>query len=441
MNIFRHYAQKNLKLAKTAIREKNAGEANRFARKAVRLNRDLEEGWLILAATSNGKDCIGYLNKVLEIDPQNKRARHGLEWALSELRNSDPQEQEMQKATTSPSIISDFIHLDDESFTEIGWNSKKNERGLFRIISHRWQSIFALLLVAIIVAVAALAPLLAPLDDPTGPRYFKTACDKYRCVPEPPSDAFPLGTVKEFDVYHTIVWGTRQSLVFGLSTAIITALIGTLLGSMAAYTGGWLDKIIMRVCDAFLAFPIVAAVALFAQVITLLNPITERLTLEQFDAIPQDPNILQKLVINSDPILLALILFSWMSYARIIHAQVLKIKQTEYVEAARAVGARHRRIIWKHILPNSLSPMVVMGTRDIGRMVVIQASLTFIGVGGSSAWATLLNIGKDWIIGPGGNLLTRWWIYLPITLAVVFFGISWGLMGDEINHWMNPKNI
>ena len=411
-------------LAKAAIKERNAAAARCFAQKAVQLNRDLEEGWLILAATSSNQDCIGYLNKVLEINPENIKARNGLEWALSEFGNSDTKNLTKQKAAFAQSITSSFLGVNDESFTEIGWNPKKNERSLFRIVFHRWQSIFALLLVAFIVAVAALAPLLEPLDDPTGPRFFKIACDKFRCVPEPPSDAFPLGTVKEFDVYHTVIWGTRQSLVFGVSTAIITALIGTLLGSLATYAGGWLDKIIMRVCDAFLAFPIVAAVALFAQVITLINPITERLTAEQFDAIPQQLGLLQKMVINTDPILLALILFSWMSYARIIHAQVLKIKQAEYVEAARAVGTRHRRIIWKHILPNSLSPMIVMGTRDIGRMVVIQASLTFIGVGGSSDWATLLNIGKDWIIDPGGNLLTRWWINLPITLAVIFFGIS-----------------
>ena len=70
-------------------------------------------------------------------------------------------------------------------------------------------------------------------------------------------------------------------------------------------------------------------------------------------------------------------------------------------------------------------------------MVVIQSSLTFIGVGDSSSWATLLNLGKDWIIGPGGNLLTHWWIY---TLVLVFFGVTWSIMGDELNHWMNPKN-
>jgi len=152
------------------------------------------------------------------------------------------------------------------------------------------------------------------------------------------------------------------------------------------------------------------------------------------------PNLFQTIIMKSDPILIALILFSWMGYTRIIHSQVLQIKKEEYVKAANVCGARNFRIIFKHILPNSVTPAIIMATRDIGRMVVIQSSLTFIGVGGSSAWATLLNLGKDWIIGPGGNLLTRWWIYLPITLALVFFGVTWGFFGDELNHWMNPKN-
>ena len=152
------------------------------------------------------------------------------------------------------------------------------------------------------------------------------------------------------------------------------------------------------------------------------------------------PNFFQNLFLNADPIFIALILFSWMGYTRIIHSQVLQIKKEEYIKAARACGARNLRIIFKHILPNSITPAIVMATRDIGRMVVIQSSLTFIGIGGSSAWATLLNLGKNWIIGPGGNLLNRWWIFLPITLALVFFGVTWGFVGDELNHWMNPRN-
>jgi peptide/nickel transport system permease protein len=209
---------------------------------------------------------------------------------------------------------------------------------------------------------------------------------------------------------------------------------------VSAYYGGWFDRLIMRICDAFLAFPIVAGVALFAQASTLLASSAAGLHSNSLNGSPAGFNIIQTVLMNLDPILIALIFFSWMGYTRIIHSQVLWVKKEEYIEAARTCGASHNRIIFKHILPNAITPSVVMATRDVGRMVVIQSSLTFIGVGGSSAWATLLNIGKNWIIGPGGNLLVRWWVYLPITLALVFFGITWGIMGDELNHWMNPKN-
>ena len=440
MDIFKRYAQKNLRLAKEALMADKTSEANEFALKAVRLYPGLEEGWLILAATSNSQKCLFYLNKVLEINPLNEKAKNGINWVLSELGKgqeiSDVAIQDKEKLQTSY----DFFNTRIESLTTVDSTQKRNGGRLIQRMASRWQTYFSLACIFLILLVAIVAPLLSPLESPESLKYFKIACDRYRCVPEPPSQEFPLGTVKEFDVYHTLIWGTRQSLIFGLSTALVTALLGTFTGAIAAYNGGWQDKVIMRICDAFLAFPIIAAVALFAQLITLFTPTTLGLTDAQFNAIPQEFTFLQSLILNSDPILLALILFSWMPYARIIHAQVLQVKQTEFVEAAHAVGARHRRIIWKHILPNSFSPAVVLATRDVGRMVVVQSSLTFIGVGGSSAWATILNTGKDWIIGPGGNLFTRWWIYLPITLAVIFFGVSWSIMGDEINHWLNPRN-
>ena len=442
MNIFKQYARKNLELAKSAVETRNPAVANRFAQKAVRLDKGLEEAWLILAATSTGEDCVKFAKKALEINPENEKAKRGLAWATSEWKKGENWVDETVVANGGVSTPLKSNLALPVSLDESDKEKKKNGRSFLRIISNRWQSIFALLLVGIVLGTSAFAPLISPINDPEGDPYFKLACNKIRCSPEPPSRDFPLGTVKEFDVFHTVIWGTRQSVIFGISTALITALIGTLLGAVAGYTGGWIDKVIMRICDAFLAFPLAAAVALFAQVVTLLSPASSAyLTLDQLNAIPQEPSFIQRIIINTDPILLALVLLSWMPYARIIHAQVLQVKQSEYVEAAKAVGARHRRIIWMHILPNSISPVIVMSTRDIGRMVVIQASLTFIGIGSSSAWATLLNTGKDWIIGPGGNLFTRWWIYLPITLAVVIFGVSWSLLGDEINHWMNPKNI
>lgn len=436
MSLFKRYAAKNLQKSKEKLARGLPQEANKYARKAVRLDPGLADAWLILAATSNKKNSIYYLNEVLNLDPENEKAQKGLKWALTSLEN-----EHTSKDLSFTKYKKSEYDSNNGHWEEKNQSSRKNNGRLINRVFSRWQTVLAIALFLLILLIALIAPLIAPLDDNTGSKFFKIACDRYHCVPEPPSSQFPLGTVKEFDVYHTLIWGTRQALTFGLMTAIITGFLGTMLGTIAAYTGGWLDKAIMRVCDAFLAFPIIAAVALFAQIIALLTPSSPGLTLAQFNAIPEQFNFFQKIVTGTEPILLALILFSWMPYARIIHTQVLQIKQAEFIEAALAVGARHRCIIWRHLLPNSISPAVVMATRDVGRLVVIQSSLTFINVGGSSSWATILNIGKDWIIGPGGNLFTRWWIYLPITIAVVVFGISWSIIGDEINHWLNPRNV
>ena len=444
MNSFKHYSEKLLQMSRQALSEKRIGDARRFAKKALILNHSLEEAWLILAATSTPGKSISYLQKVLKINPGNAKAEKGLAWVKAQLKDQPG------KVAILPSIRAEVIASLNQSE-----NHKTKGMVFLRRISSRWQSILALTGVLLIIFFAIAAPLLAPAVNPVGPHWFKVVCERLNCIPEPPGGASPLGTVKEFDVYHTLVWGVRQSLIFGLLTASITAFIGIVLGLVSAYFGGWLDRLIMRMCDAFFAFPIVAGVALFAQLSAQLAVSNQSQRSILMTAANKDPNFFLNLVtstadkvpnfflnivMNTDPILIALILFSWMGYTRIIHSQVLQIKKEEYVKAARACGASHYRIIFKHILPNSITPAIVMATRDIGRMVVIQSSLTFIGVGSSSAWATLLNLGKNWIIGPGGNLLTRWWIYLPITLALVFFGVTWGIVGDELNHWMNPKN-
>ena len=442
MNLFNRAAKRYLDKSQSALSEKRIKDAKRFAKKALTLNNSLVEAWLIMAATSEPDESYSYLQKVLGIDPQNTRAQKGITWVKGFLKDS------LDNNSNLPAIKTRAIEL---------LNQKENNKNnpFFRRLLSRWQSVLAMIAVLLIIIIAVAAPLIAPNTNSAGSPWFKVVCERITCFPEPPDIKLPLGSIKEFDVYHTLIWGFRQSLIFGLLTASITAFIGTILGLVSAYYGGWLDRIIMRICDAFFAFPIVAGVALFAQASILLTISTQNqrsvlmtaanknptffhnITIAAADKVP---NFFQNLFINADPIFIALILFSWMGYTRIIHSQVLQIKKEEYIKAARACGARNFRIIFKHILPNSITPAIVMATRDIGRMVVIQSSLTFIGIGGSSAWATLLNLGKNWIIGPGGNLLNRWWIFLPITLALVFFGVTWGFVGDELNHWMNPRN-
>jgi peptide/nickel transport system permease protein len=158
-----------------------------------------------------------------------------------------------------------------------------------------------------------------------------------------------------------------------------------------------------------------------------------------FETNPESLTFIQQIFLNVNPLIITMIIFSWMQYARITHTQVLSIKQKDYIKAARVVGVKSWRIIWRHIIPNTISPAIILVSRDIGRYVVLNASFTYIGLGGDLAWASILKIGSKWIIGPGGGLLNYWWVYLPITITIVLFGICWNLLGDELNRILNPQ--
>jgi peptide/nickel transport system permease protein len=156
-------------------------------------------------------------------------------------------------------------------------------------------------------------------------------------------------------------------------------------------------------------------------------------------ALPEESPTWLSLLQGLDPVMIALILFSWMPYARVMNTIVLRLKQTEYIQAARALGAGHSAIIFRHLIPNAISPVIVLAARDVGGMVLLQATFTFIGLGGESLWGLLLVRGRDWIIGPGGNILAYWWVFLPATLALILFGVGWDLIGDGLNEVLNPR--
>jgi peptide/nickel transport system permease protein len=293
----------------------------------------------------------------------------------------------------------------------------------------RWQNLLALVIVAAYVLVAAAAPLLAPPEDPQAPSPFRVVGKSYDNIPRPPSEEALLGTAPgQLDIYHTLIWGTRSALRFGLTVALTTACVGVLLGAISGYLGGTFNGLVMRITDAFLTFPTIAAAWLFQQVMMPAN-------------LFGDPTPLQTTLQNLklQPVMLTLILFSWMPYARLVNASVIQLKQMEYVQAAKALGARGSRIILRHLLPNVLSSAIVLAARDVGAMVILESAFTFIGLGGSTEWGVLLVAGRDYTIGLGGNPLTYWWTFLPATLALVFFGIGWNLLGDGLNTWLNPR--
>ncbi len=308
----------------------------------------------------------------------------------------------------------------------------------------QWQNWLGLLLVLSFVLVAAAAPLLSP-EDPDNPGPVKVVGRATDYRPRPPSPEAPLGTLPgQVSVYHSLVWGTRSAFRFGLSVAGLTALVGVLIGVTSAYFGSRFNDIVMRITDAFLSFPVIAGVVFIQQLANILlydagvrvfvpNPNRPGLV-----DIPQNLPLSLVLLQQIDPVMIAFILLSWMPYARILNTVTQRLKRTEFIQAARALGAGHARIIFRHLMPNAITPAVVLAARDVGGMVLLQATFTFVGMGGDSLWGTLLADGRGWIISPGG-ILTYWWVFLPATLALVLFGIGWNLIGDGLNEVLNPR--
>lgn len=321
-----------------------------------------------------------------------------------------------------------------------------------RFFAYR-QNWLAMLLVGAFIFTAIAAPWLAPPPDPENPGMFKAVGEGLDRSPHPPSESNPLGTVAQiaqlprfglipgqevayqWDIYYTLIWGARSALRFGLLVTGVTAIIGILIGAVSGYAGGWVNDLLMRFTDAFLAFPVIAGVWVFDRLwfARIYNPWAD---IFGITFTPWEEFLLR---FEIDPVMIAFIAFSWMPYARLINASVSQIKQMDYVKAAEAMGATGPRILFRHLLPNAISPTVVLMTRDVGGLVILATAFTFIGIGGNVAWGIILVAGRDYIIGVSGNPLVYWWTFVPISLALILFGVGWNLLGDGLNVVLNPR--
>ncbi len=313
-----------------------------------------------------------------------------------------------------------------------------------KYLRSHWRNWLGLVLLAYLAGAAIAAPYLAPKNHPDSTQFFQQVGRSTDPVPHPPSAQALLGTLPgQYDVWYTLVWGLRQAFQFGLLVTLFTGLFGVIYGGVSAYFGGLTNNVMMRITDAFMAFPIIAVIVFVRQIIVILlnnagvsffpgvNTWLSQVAITSF----------QQSLINADPVMWSLILFSWMPYARLVNASVLRLRKVEFVTSARALGAGHLRIIFRHMLPNAISPEIVLAARDVGAMVILQATFTFIGLGGNSPWGELLSRGRNWIVGPGGNPFMYWWTYLPATLLLILFSMSWNFVGDSLNEWLNPRKV
>ncbi|NIN69391.1 MAG: ABC transporter permease subunit [Anaerolineae bacterium] len=279
------------------------------------------------------------------------------------------------------------------------------------------------LIVMAFVLVALGAPVIAP---PEGEDPYWIPQDGYSIQPRPPRPGHPLGTIeRSYDVFYGLVWGTRVAFRIGLSVTLGRALIGVLLGLIGGYYGGLFDALVMRITDAFMAFPIVPATLLM---LTFFGP-TRWATRASTTAV-------------NSIIVLSLILFGWMQYARLVRGNVLAERAKQYVEAAVAVGARGPRIIFRHVLPNVPQGLFVMIASDVGAMVVLAAVFTFLGLAGRPGladWGSMLNISRNWIIGTPSSAFEYWYTYLPPIATIVLFSVGWNLVGDGLRDVFDPR--
>lgn len=301
------------------------------------------------------------------------------------------------------------------------------------------------LIAGLFILTGVAAPLLAPPDPGVEFSTFKDAGQLNRYKPIQPRPGLLLGSVpdpvnqRQIDIWYSLVWGTPSALRFGLLVVTVTGAFGIILGGVSAYLGGLPNTLIMGFTDAFLALPIITGVIFFTQFIRMLM-ISSGIIFawNGVFAYPETPTSWQLFLANLDPLLIAFIVFSWMPYARLTNSVVLRLRQEEYLLAARSLGAGHLRLIFHHLIPNSISPAIVLAARDVGYLVLLQAGFTFIGLSQRSEWGVLLSLGRNYVIGSGGNPFTWWWIYLPPTLAVVLFGVGWNMLGDGLNDWLDP---
>jgi peptide/nickel transport system permease protein len=463
--------------ARQAMQRGDRRAARTWAGQAVALAPDSEESWLFLAAVASPAASVHYLEQALKINPASRRARQGMQWALDRLRREPAQQSPKQETppARNPVEVPGFDRTPEGKLRESGSFEPKIKqpgrdaagqtiaqltpttgfhlprltpgylsRSLKRF-SSRWQNWIGVLLVLFFIVVALAAPWISP-NSPKSPGPFQRApgFSLGDIMPHSPSLVPPLGTLTgQVEVFHALVWGTRDALGFGLEVVLLSAFFGLLFGAVAGYAGGALNSIMMRITDAFLAFPIIAG-------IVFLNQLWVSVTVAAggfFDNyhntwmnVGGNVSFLQTLIQKFNPLLIILILFSWMPYARITNTIVMSLKQVEFIQAARAIGAKSSRIIFRHLLPNSVTPSIVLAARDVGSIVILQATFTFIGLDGSSIWGRMLVLGKDWVLGPGGGIFKYWWVYVPATLVLILFGIGWNLLGDGLSELLDPRD-
>lgn len=332
---------------------------------------------------------------------------------------------------------------------------------------------FAIIVFFVIVAICA--PVLAP---PQGSDPFMIPYDdllRSRPIsgslsPIPPCKGHPFGTVfEQYDIYYGCIWGTINAFRVGLLVVGAALIFGVAIGTIAGYYGGLVDEVMMRFTDIIFAFPgLILAMALvvvirdkqpidaslLATIVTgvlFIIVATRRVKVHFKVAMGAiflvflaltfcNPLVITIQFTRLDKVLLALMLIGWPGYARLIRGEVIKIRNEDFVEAAKAVGCSDLRIIVRHVLPNTIYSLLVVATLDTGSIVLTAAALSFLGIGAPSGyadWGWMISLSREWI-GTGEMLVNYFHAFMIPGIFIFVFVLGWNLLGDAFRDILDP---
>jgi peptide/nickel transport system permease protein len=260
-------------------------------------------------------------------------------------------------------------------------------------------AVAGLMIVLVLFVIAVLAPVLSPFNPNDIDREY---------VLEPPGKEHPLGTDDlGRDVLARMIYGSRISLAVGFVAVGIATVIGMILGALSGYYSGWTDRVIMRFIDIMLSIP---TFFLILAVIAFIGP-------------------------SIWNIMIVIGLTSWMGVARLVRAEFLSLKEREFVLAARALGAGDLRIIFNHIMINSMAPVFVSAVLGIAAAILVESALSFLGIGvqpPTPSWGNILTLGKD-------NIEIAWWLSVFPGLAILITVLGYNLLGEGLRDAMDPR--
>lgn len=293
----------------------------------------------------------------------------------------------------------DLALQQDESTTEYSYASRSQWKMMVSRFKKNKRAMVGFWMVVFCVAVALLAPWAAPYDP-----YEQNM----QIMLEGPSLSHPLGT-DEFgrDILSRIIHGTQISLMTGMVGVLIAVLLGVALGTISGYFGGLADTLIMRVMDIFMAFP---SFLLALAIVSVLGP-------------------------GMVNVMIAIGIFSVPTFARLSRSSVIAIKDKEYIEAVKAMGGSHFHIIIKHVIPNSIAPIIVLSTMRIATAIITAAGLSFLGMGAqppTPEWGAMLSTGREYLrVAPHVSTMPG--------LAIMFLVLGFNMLGDGLRDALDPK--